>query len=84
MADIERMAALCMKDLDYDDVGDDDLEDDDDLLVSTMFTLLFTLLLSFIFLLSVVVSFPMATLFLKCVCVCVLCIYVSLSIPRLS
>lgn len=32
MADIERMAALCMKDLDYDDVGDDDLEDDDDLL----------------------------------------------------
>ncbi|XP_029594377.1 coiled-coil and C2 domain-containing protein 1A-like isoform X5 [Salmo trutta] len=32
MADIERMAALCMKDLDDDDVGDDDLEDDDDLL----------------------------------------------------
>ncbi|XP_071246036.1 coiled-coil and C2 domain-containing protein 1A isoform X2 [Salvelinus alpinus] len=30
MADIERMAALCMKDLDDDD--DDDLEDDDDLL----------------------------------------------------
>uniref|UniRef100_A0A673WYB3 Coiled-coil and C2 domain-containing protein 1B n=1 Tax=Salmo trutta TaxID=8032 RepID=A0A673WYB3_SALTR len=71
MADIERMAALCMKDLDDDDVGDDDLEDDDDLLVSTMFTLLFTLLLSFIFLLSVVVSFPMATLFLNCVCLCV-------------
>uniref|UniRef100_A0A8C7L5R2 Coiled-coil and C2 domain-containing protein 1B n=1 Tax=Oncorhynchus kisutch TaxID=8019 RepID=A0A8C7L5R2_ONCKI len=33
MADIERMAALCMKDLDEDDDdGDDDLEDDDDLL----------------------------------------------------
>ncbi|XP_045067661.1 coiled-coil and C2 domain-containing protein 1A isoform X1 [Coregonus clupeaformis] len=32
MADIERMAALCMKDLDDDDVGDEDLEDDDDLL----------------------------------------------------
>ncbi|XP_042340593.1 coiled-coil and C2 domain-containing protein 1A [Plectropomus leopardus] len=31
MADIERMAALCMKDLD-DDVGDEDLEDDEDLL----------------------------------------------------
>lgn len=80
MADIERMAALCMKDLDDDDVGDDDLEDDDDLLVSTMFTLPFTLLLSFIFLLSVV-SFPMATLFLKCVCVCVfyafMCLYPS-------
>ncbi|XP_038816560.1 coiled-coil and C2 domain-containing protein 1A [Salvelinus namaycush] len=32
MADIERMAALCMKDLDDDDDDDDDLEDDDDLL----------------------------------------------------
>lgn len=32
MADIERMAALCMKDLDDEDMGDDDLEDDEDLL----------------------------------------------------
>lgn len=33
MAEIERMAALCMKDLDDDDLGDDDL-DDEDLLVT--------------------------------------------------
>ncbi len=32
MAEIERMAALCMKDLDDEEMGDDDL-DDDDLLV---------------------------------------------------
>lgn len=29
MAEIERMAALCMKDLDDEDVGDDDLDDED-------------------------------------------------------
>ncbi|XP_074485008.1 coiled-coil and C2 domain-containing protein 1A [Sebastes fasciatus] len=29
MADIERMAALCMKDLDDEDMGDDDLDDED-------------------------------------------------------
>uniref|UniRef100_A0A669EX48 Coiled-coil and C2 domain-containing protein 1B n=1 Tax=Oreochromis niloticus TaxID=8128 RepID=A0A669EX48_ORENI len=29
MAEIERMAALCMKDLDDDDMGDDDLDDED-------------------------------------------------------
>lgn len=29
MADIERMAALCMKDLDDEEIGDDDLEDED-------------------------------------------------------
>lgn len=29
MAEIERMAALCMKDIDDDDIGDDDLEDED-------------------------------------------------------
>lgn len=33
MAEIERMAALCMKDLDDDEIGDEDL-DDDDLLVT--------------------------------------------------
>lgn len=33
MAEIERMAALCMKDLDDEDVGEEDLEDDEDLLV---------------------------------------------------
>ncbi|XP_051939204.1 coiled-coil and C2 domain-containing protein 1A [Hippocampus zosterae] len=32
MADIERMAALCMKDLDEEDVEDEDLADDEDLL----------------------------------------------------
>lgn len=32
MAEIERMAALCMKDLDDDDMGDEDLDDDEDLL----------------------------------------------------
>ncbi|XP_036390915.1 coiled-coil and C2 domain-containing protein 1A [Megalops cyprinoides] len=32
MADIERMAALCMKDLDEDEEGDEDLESDADLL----------------------------------------------------
>lgn len=32
MAEIERMAALCMKDLDDEEMGDDDL-DDEDLLV---------------------------------------------------
>lgn len=32
MAEIERMAALCMKDLDDEDMGDDDLDDDEDLL----------------------------------------------------
>uniref|UniRef100_A0A8C9YTM3 Coiled-coil and C2 domain-containing protein 1B n=1 Tax=Sander lucioperca TaxID=283035 RepID=A0A8C9YTM3_SANLU len=32
MADIEQMAALCMKDLDDEDMGDEDLEDDEDLL----------------------------------------------------
>lgn len=29
MAEIERMAALCMKDIDDDDIGDEDLEDED-------------------------------------------------------
>lgn len=29
MAEIERMAALCMKDLDDEEIGDDDLDDDD-------------------------------------------------------
>lgn len=29
MAEIERMAALCMKDIDDDDIGDDELEDED-------------------------------------------------------
>ena len=33
MEEIERMAALCMKDLDEDDVGEEDL-DDEDLLVA--------------------------------------------------
>lgn len=33
MAEIERMAALCMKDLDDEEMGDEDL-DDDDLLVT--------------------------------------------------
>lgn len=33
MAEIERMAALCMKDLDDEEIGDDDL-DDEDLLVT--------------------------------------------------
>ncbi|XP_059205067.1 coiled-coil and C2 domain-containing protein 1A [Centropristis striata] len=32
MADIERMAALCMKDLDNDEMDDEDLDDDEDLL----------------------------------------------------
>ncbi|XP_070842172.1 coiled-coil and C2 domain-containing protein 1A isoform X1 [Chaetodon trifascialis] len=32
MAEIERMAALCMKDLDDEEMDDDDLDDDDDLL----------------------------------------------------
>nr|XP_061791777.1 coiled-coil and C2 domain-containing protein 1A [Nerophis lumbriciformis] len=32
IADIERMAALCMKDLDEEDMDDDDLENDEDLL----------------------------------------------------
>ncbi|KAL6110431.1 cc2d1a [Pungitius sinensis] len=32
MADIERMAALCMKNLDDEEMGDEDLEDDEDLL----------------------------------------------------
>nr|XP_061844019.1 coiled-coil and C2 domain-containing protein 1A-like [Nerophis lumbriciformis] len=32
MADIERMAALCMKDLDEEDMEDEDLDDDEDLL----------------------------------------------------
>ncbi|XP_061130346.1 coiled-coil and C2 domain-containing protein 1A isoform X1 [Syngnathus typhle] len=32
MADIERMAALCMKDLDEEDMNDEDLVDDEDLL----------------------------------------------------
>ncbi|XP_072240424.1 coiled-coil and C2 domain-containing protein 1A [Leuresthes tenuis] len=32
MAEIERMAALCMKDLDDDELGDEDLDDDEDLL----------------------------------------------------
>lgn len=35
MAEIERMAALCMKDLDDDEMGDESLEDDEDLLVNT-------------------------------------------------
>ncbi len=34
MADIERMAALCMRDLDDEEMGDEDLDDDDDLLVT--------------------------------------------------
>ncbi|XP_056135795.1 coiled-coil and C2 domain-containing protein 1A [Lampris incognitus] len=32
MAEIEKMAALCMKDLDDEEVGDEDLDDDEDLL----------------------------------------------------
>lgn len=39
MAEIQRMAALCMKDLDDEEIGDDDL-DDEDLLV-THFQLLY-------------------------------------------
>lgn len=34
MAEIERMAALCMKDLEDEEMGDEDLDDDDDLLVT--------------------------------------------------
>lgn len=34
MADIERMAALCMKDLDDEEMEDEDLDDDEDLLVT--------------------------------------------------
>lgn len=37
MAEIERMAALCMKDLDDDEAGDEDL-DDEDLLVANIHT----------------------------------------------
>lgn len=44
MGEIERMAALCMKDLDDEEMGDDDL-DDEDLLVThlscTIFKILF-------------------------------------------
>lgn len=29
MAEIERMAALCMKDVDEEDLGDEDVEDED-------------------------------------------------------
>lgn len=37
MADIERMAAQCMKDLDDDDMDGEDLDDDDeDLLVTKL------------------------------------------------
>ena len=36
MADIERMAALCMKDLDDDDMDGEDLDDDEDLLVTKL------------------------------------------------
>uniref|UniRef100_A0A672HCN5 Coiled-coil and C2 domain-containing protein 1B n=1 Tax=Salarias fasciatus TaxID=181472 RepID=A0A672HCN5_SALFA len=32
MAEIEKMAALCMRDLDDEDMGDEDLDDDEDLL----------------------------------------------------
>lgn len=35
MAEIERMAALCMKDIDDDDMGDDDLDDEDLLVMDT-------------------------------------------------
>lgn len=38
MTEIERMAALCMKDLDTEDIGDEDL-DDEDLLVTHTHTL---------------------------------------------
>lgn len=34
MVEIERMAALCMKDLDDEEMEDEDLDDDDDLLVT--------------------------------------------------
>ncbi|XP_029286424.1 LOW QUALITY PROTEIN: coiled-coil and C2 domain-containing protein 1A [Cottoperca gobio] len=36
MADIERMAALCMKDLDDEDMGGDDLDDDDEDLLAEL------------------------------------------------
>lgn len=36
MGEIERMAALCMKDLDDEEMGDDDL-DDEDLLVTHLY-----------------------------------------------
>lgn len=39
MAEIEQMAALCMKDLDDDDLDDDDL-DDEDLLVTHLLSFL--------------------------------------------
>lgn len=29
MAEIERMAALCLKDIDDEEIGDEDLEDED-------------------------------------------------------
>lgn len=34
MAEIEQMAALCMKDLDDEEMLDEDLDDDEDLLVT--------------------------------------------------
>jgi len=34
MVDIEKMAALCMKDLDDEEMLDEDLDDDEDLLVT--------------------------------------------------
>lgn len=37
MAEIERMAALCMKDLDDEDMGDEDLDDEDLLVKHTLF-----------------------------------------------
>lgn len=36
MEAIERMAALCMKDLDDEDGGEEDLEDDDELMVKIL------------------------------------------------
>lgn len=37
MSEIERMAALCMKDLDDEDMGDEDLDDEDLLVKHTLF-----------------------------------------------
>lgn len=38
MSEIERMAALCMKDLDEEDMGGEDLDNDEDLLVTNIQT----------------------------------------------
>lgn len=65
MAEIERMAALCMKDLDdEDDLGDEDLDDEDLLVADHSFSLIHCMKSKSL------AQTPFLPFFTLCTCVC--------------